>query len=138
MGKVCNILAVDDDALNRDVIERIVARKGYNVTLANDGKDALHKIRRGSFDLILLDIMMPGIDGLDVLREIRHHYSISALPVIMVSALSDSNTVVELLELGANDYVTKPIDTKVLQARVKTQLNVLTEKKEAFSFCYSY
>ncbi|NOX92403.1 MAG: adenylate/guanylate cyclase domain-containing response regulator [Gammaproteobacteria bacterium] len=130
MSKSCNILAVDDDALNRGVIERIVTRKGHKVTLASDGKEALHKIRRGTFDLVLLDVMMPGIDGLDVLREIRHHYSMSALPVIMVSALSDSDKVVELLELGANDYVTKPIDAKVLQARVKTQLNVITANKK--------
>ncbi|HHI92711.1 MAG TPA: adenylate/guanylate cyclase domain-containing response regulator [Gammaproteobacteria bacterium] len=133
MSKSCNILAVDDDALNRGVIERIVARKGHKVTLANDGKDALHQIRRGAFDLVLLDVMMPGIDGSDVLREIRHHYSMSDLPVIMVSALSDSDKVVELLELGANDYVTKPIDAKVLQARVKTQLSVVTANKKVFA-----
>jgi len=130
MRKSCNILAVDDDALNRGVIERIVARKGHKVTLASDGKEALHKIRREAFDLVLLDVMMPGVDGLDVLREIRHHYSMSALPVIMVSALSDSDKVVELLELGANDYVTKPIDAKVLQARVTTQLSVINAHKE--------
>jgi len=133
MSKSCNILAVDDDALNRGVIERIVTRKGHKVTLAIDGKDALHKIRRDSFDLVLLDVMMPGIDGAEVLREIRNHYSMSDLPVIMVSALSDSDKVVELLELGANDYVTKPIDAKVLQARVKTQLSVVTANKKVFA-----
>jgi len=133
MSKSCNILAVDDDALNRGVIERIVTRKGHKVTLASDGKDALHKIRRDTFDLVLLDVMMPGIDGVEVLREIRNHYSMSDLPVIMVSALSDSDKVVELLELGANDYVTKPIDAKVLQARVKTQLSVVTANKKVFA-----
>ncbi len=133
MSKSCNILAVDDDALNRGVIERIVTRKGHKVTLANDGKDALHKIRRDTFDLVLLDVMMPGIDGVDVLREIRNHYSMTDLPVIMVSALSDSEKVVELLDLGANDYVTKPIDAKVLQARVKTQLSVVTANKKVFA-----
>jgi len=133
MSKSCNILAVDDDALNRGVIERIVTRKGHKVTLANDGKDALHKIRRGAFDLVLLDVMMPGIDGSDVLREIRNHYSMTELPVIMVSALSDSEKVVELLDLGANDYVTKPIDAKVLQARMKTQLSVVTANKKVFA-----
>ncbi len=124
MSKSCNILAVDDDALNRGVIERIVARKGHNVTLASGGKEALQKVQEESFDLVLLDIMMPDIDGIDVLRQIRQKHSMSALPVIMVSALDDSDKVVELLELGANDYVTKPIDAKVLQARVKTQLSV--------------
>jgi class 3 adenylate cyclase len=130
MSKSCNILAVDDDALNRGVIERIVSRKGHTVTLASGGKEALQKIKDGSFDLVLLDIMMPDVDGVDVLREIRQHHSMSALPVIMVSALDDSDKVVELLELGANDYVTKPIDAKVLQARVKTQLNVVISHKK--------
>jgi len=133
MSKSCNILAVDDDALNRGVIERIVTRKGHKVTLANDGKDALHKIRRGTFDLVLLDVMMPGIDGPGVLREIRNHYSMTDLPVIMVSALNDSDKVVELLDLGANDYVTKPIDAKVLQARMETQLSVVSANKKVFA-----
>ncbi len=130
MSRSGNILAVDDDVLNRGVIERIVARKGHSVTLASDGKEALHKIRQGAFDLVLLDIMMPGIDGLGVLREIRQYYSMSALPVIMVSALNDSDTVVELLNLGANDYMTKPVDAKILQARVTTQLNVINAHKK--------
>lgn len=126
MSKSCHILAVDDDALNRDVIERIVARKGHKVTLASGGEEALQKIKEESFDLVLLDIMMPDIDGVAVLKAIRQNYSMSALPVIMVSALDDSDKVVELLDLGANDYVTKPIDVPVLQARVKTQLSVVT------------
>lgn len=130
MGKSCNILAVDDDAMNRGVIERIVARKGHNVSLANGGKEALQKVNEGGVDLVLLDIMMPDIDGTEVLKEIRRHHSMSALPVIMVSALDDRDKVVELLELGANDYVTKPLDAKVLMARVKTQLNVVTAHKK--------
>lgn len=130
MSKSCHILAVDDDALNRGVIERIVARKGHKVTLASGGKEALQKINEGSFDLVLLDIMMPDVDGVEVLTTIRQKYSMSALPVIMVSALDDSDKVVELLELGANDYVTKPIDAKVLQARLKTQLSVVTAHKK--------
>lgn len=130
MSKSCNILAVDDDALNRGVIERIVKRKGHNVTLASGGKEAIEQIKQGSFDLVLLDIMMPDIDGVEVLKKIRDDFSMSALPVIMVSALDDSDKVVELLDLGANDYVTKPIDAKVLQARVKTQLNVVTAHKK--------
>ncbi|MDT8385423.1 MAG: adenylate/guanylate cyclase domain-containing protein [Gammaproteobacteria bacterium] len=130
MSKSCHILAVDDDALNRGVIERIVARKGHRVSLASGGKEALQKIDEEPFDLVLLDIMMPDVDGVEVLRHIRQKYSMSALPVIMVSALDDSEKVVELLELGANDYVTKPIDAKVLQARVKTQLDVVTAHKK--------
>jgi class 3 adenylate cyclase len=124
MAKQCHILAVDDNALNRGVIERIVSRQGHKVTMASGGREALEKIETTQFDLVLLDIMMPDIDGLEVLKAIRHMYSMSVLPVIMVSALDDNEKVVELLDLGANDYVTKPIDTKVLQARVRTQLDM--------------
>jgi len=132
LTKICHILAVDDNALNRGVIERIVTRKGHKVTMASGGREALEKVEKTQFDLVLLDIMMPDIDGVEVLKAIRHMYSMSALPVIMVSALDDNEKVVELLEIGANDYVTKPIDTKVLQARVKTQLDIgLAHKKIA-------
>ena len=130
MSKSCNVLAVDDDALNRGVIERIVARKGHKVTLASGGKEAIEKVKEGIFDLVLLDIMMPDVDGVEVLKVIRQQYSASALPVIMVSALDDREKVIELLELGANDYVTKPIDAKVLQARIKTQLSVAIAHKK--------
>lgn len=130
MSKSCRILAVDDDALNRGVIERIVARKGHTVVLASSGKEALQKVEAESFDLVLLDIMMPEVDGVEVLKGIRQKFSMSALPVIMVSALDDSDKVVELLDLGANDYVTKPIDAPILQARVKTQLEVVTQHRK--------
>lgn len=130
MNKQCHILAVDDDALNRGVIERIVARKGYAVTLADGGKDALEKIENTPFDLVLLDIMMPDVGGVEVLKTIRQKFSMSALPVIMVSALDNSEKVVELLDSGANDYITKPIDAKVLRARVKTQLELALAHKK--------
>jgi adenylate cyclase len=130
MSESYNILAVDDNALNRGVIERMVSRDGHTVTLASGGLEALKKISEGSFDLVLLDIMMPDVDGIEVLRGIRKHHSMSAMPVIMVSALDESDRVVELLALGANDYVTKPIDAKVLQARVKTQLSVVSAHRK--------
>lgn len=132
MSKKGHILAVDDEPLNRGVIERIVNRKGHDVTLVASGQEALDKLQDTEFDLVLLDIMMPEIDGIEVLKRIRQKYSMSQLPVIMVSALDDSEKVVELLDLGANDYVTKPIDAKVLQARVATQLDIgLAHKKIA-------
>jgi class 3 adenylate cyclase/ActR/RegA family two-component response regulator len=130
MGKSCHVLAVDDDAMNRGVIERIVTRKGHKVTLANGGREALDKISTTTFDLVLLDIMMPEVDGAEVLRQIRLKYSSSELPVIMVSALDDREKVVELLEMGANDYVTKPIDAKVLQARMQTQLEIALNNRK--------
>jgi adenylate cyclase len=131
MSKSCHILAVDDEPLNQGVIERIVARKGgHSVTMASGGQEALDKLLDEDFDLVLLDIMMPEVDGVQVLKRIRQMYDMSELPVIMVSALDDSEKVVELLDLGANDYVTKPIDSKVLQARVRTQLEIAQSHKK--------
>ena len=130
MSKTGHILAVDDEPLNRGVIERIVSRKGYDISLASSGKEALDKILSGEFDLVLLDIMMPEIDGVEVLKRIRHQFDMSELPVIMVTALDDSEKIVELLEAGANDYVTKPIDAKVLQARIKTQIDIAQSHKK--------
>lgn len=116
------ILVVDDDEMNRDMLSRRLLRKGYEVETARDGAEALALIAARSFDLILLDVMMPGIDGVEVLRTIRRERTISELPVIMATARDQSENVVAALEAGANDYVTKPIDFPVVLARVQTQL----------------
>lgn len=125
MDKPSNLLVVDDDALNREILERILVRKGHTVTCAQSGSEALDKIRNSHFDLILLDIMMPEVDGIAVLQGVRSEFTLFVLPVIMVSALDQSDKIAELLDMGANDYVTKPIDSKVLLARVNSQLAVV-------------
>lgn len=130
MSKAGQILAVDDEPLNRGVIERIVSRKGHEITLAGSGREALDKLLEADFDLVLLDIMMPEIDGVEVLKRIRQKYDMTELPVIMVTAMDESEKIVELLEAGANDYVTKPIDAKVLQARIKTQIDIVQSHKK--------
>jgi phosphoserine phosphatase RsbU/P len=117
-----SLLVVDDDAENCEVIRLRLERRGYRVDTALDGKTALQRIRERSYDLILLDIMMPGLDGMQVLRELRRHRSRAQLPVIMVTARYDSQDVVDALREGANDYVTKPIDIDVLLARVGTHV----------------
>src|SRR5215813_913544 len=92
-------------------------------TEAESGHAAIELIESKAFDLVLLDVMMPGIDGLETLRRIRSRKSASALPVIMVTAKSESGNIVEALEQGANDYVTKPVDFAVALARVNTQIS---------------
>ncbi len=119
-----SLLVVDDDETNRDVLAHRLQRRGYTVTEAADGAQALGLIGRQRFDLVLLDVVMPGPSGLDVLQAIRRTHPLTALPVIMATAKDQSADVVRALELGANDYVTKPYDFPVLLARVATQLSL--------------
>ena len=116
------ILVVDDVADNRDILVRRLTRRGFDAVEAVGGHDALEKLASQHFDVVLLDIMMPDLGGNDVLRRLRQTHSEVELPVIMVSAKSQSEDVVESLNLGANDYVTKPIDFSVALARIGTQL----------------
>src|SRR3569833_2529511 len=116
------VLVVDDVADNRDILVRRLARRGFDAIEASGGRQALELIAEQSFDVILLNIMMPDMSGNDVLREIRRTHSDIELPVIMVSAKSQSEDVVESLSVGANDYVTKPIDFTDALARISNQV----------------
>ena len=116
------LLVVDDVEENRDLLARRLKREGYDVAIAESGSAALATLATKRIDLVLLDVMMPGISGIDVLKAIRADPRISTIPVIMATARSDSADVVEALDLGANDYVTKPIDFPVLNARVMSAL----------------
>ncbi|MCZ6874270.1 MAG: response regulator, partial [bacterium] len=117
-----SLLVVDDNAFNRDMLSRRLIRKGYDVHTADDGYQALELLKAKTFDLVLLDVIMPGISGLEVLDILRQHYSMADLPVIMATAKDQSEDVVTALQLGANDYVTKPLDFAVVLARTQTQL----------------
>ena len=116
------LLLVDDNELNRDLLSRRLQRHGFDVVTAVDGTSALELAADREFALVLLDIEMPRVSGLDVLRAIRQQRSASELPVIMVTARQDSADVVEALNSGANDYVTKPVDMPVALARIQAQL----------------
>src|SRR5919107_1611601 len=116
------LLIVDDVAENRAILSRRFQRRGFEITEAEDGFRALDLIASQNFDLVLLDIMMPGIDGLEVLKRIRLQHGPAALPVIMVTACATNEDVVKALSLGANDYVTKPVDFAVALARTDTQV----------------
>jgi diguanylate cyclase (GGDEF)-like protein/PAS domain S-box-containing protein len=116
------LLVVDDNEANRDALSRRLRLQNYAVTSAADGATALELVAESRFDLVLLDVEMPGLSGLDVLARIRQQHTGGLLPVIMVTARSSGDDVVEALRKGANDYITKPIDFQVALARIQTQL----------------
>jgi class 3 adenylate cyclase len=124
------ILLVDDEEANRDLLARRLERHGYRVTVASRGDEALAQLDSREFDLMLLDIVMPGLDGLEVLRRLRKRFTRIQLPVIMTTAMAGSEDVVRALRLGASDYVTKPIDLQALLARVQTQLSLRRATQE--------
>jgi len=108
--------------MNRDMLWQRLRRKGYDVVVAADGGSALQLIRDHRFDLVLLDVMMPGLNGMEVLEKLRETHSAIDLPIIMATARGESAEIVKALGLGANDYVTKPLDFPVVLARVQTHL----------------
>lgn len=117
------LLIVDDNELNRDMLARRLERKGYEVVLADGARELMTRLKDGTVDIVLLDIEMPEISGLEALKTLRETYSQIELPVIMVTAKNQSEDIVRALDLGANDYVTKPIDFAVTLARIGTQLS---------------
>jgi two-component system response regulator MtrA len=113
------LLLVEDDASIREIATLGLERAGFRVTATGDGRDALVRFRQGSFDLVVLDVMLPSLDGFEVCREIRRD---SRIPIVMLTARSDLHDVVVGLELGADDYVTKPFELPELVARIKAVL----------------
>jgi len=117
------LLIVDDNEMNRDMLARRLARKGYVIGLAESAKELLPRVKEDGIDLVLLDIEMPEVTGLDALQVLRESYSPIELPIIMVTAKNQSDDIVKALEMGANDYLTKPVDFPVALARIGTQLS---------------
>ena len=118
------LLIVDDNEMNRDMLARRLARKGYVIGLAESAKELLPRVKEDGIDLVLLDIEMPEITGLDALHSLRECYSPIELPIIMVTAKNQSDDIVKALEMGANDYLTKPIDFPVALARISTHVSL--------------
>jgi signal transduction histidine kinase len=112
------ILVVDDNAANRDTLARRLQRQGYVVVAAASGRQALEILRADTCDLVLLDIMMPEMDGYEVLQRIKGDPRLQAIPVVMISALSELDSVARCIEMGADDYLTKPFNPILLKARV--------------------
>jgi diguanylate cyclase (GGDEF)-like protein/PAS domain S-box-containing protein len=121
-SRPCRILVVDDNEMNRDMLSRRLERKGYVVQEAEGARSLLERIQKDPVDLVLLDIEMPEVSGLDALQQLRGHYAPTELPIIMVTAKDRSEDIVAALDLGANDYLTKPIDFAVALARIRTQV----------------
>ncbi len=114
------ILLVDDDAELSSMLEQILTKEGYQLALAADGEMGLQRALSGSYDLILLDVMLPGIDGFQLLQRIRQQSR--STPVLMLTARGDDDDRVQGLELGADDYLPKPFNPRELVARVKALL----------------
>jgi two-component system, sensor histidine kinase and response regulator len=112
------LLVVDDQAMNRDVLSRRLERQGHTVVTANNGKDALAIMRETAFDLVLLDIMMPDMDGYEVLRHVKSDALLRHIPIVMISAIDEMQSVVRCIAAGAEDYLAKPFDPTLLQARI--------------------
>jgi DNA-binding response OmpR family regulator len=114
-----NVLLVEDDTVIRRAVELVLERYGYTVTSAEDGLAGLDAFRAGEHDLLLLDVMLPGLDGIGLCRRVRET---SLVPILMMSARGDSIDVVGGLEAGADDYVVKPVEPSVLVARIRALL----------------
>ena len=126
-----NILVVDDSPNNIQLVSKILHQVGYNTIGAPDGETALELIQEKPIDLVLLDVMMPGIDGFEVCRRIQENPNRQKrIPVIFLTAVSDTASIVKGFELGAVDYINKPIISKVLLARVETHLELSHQRKK--------
>lgn len=127
------ILVVDDNEMNRDMLSRRLKRLGHQTMVAEDGQKALDAIHENQFDLVLLDIMMPHLNGYDTLQQIKTTESTQHIPVIMISAVDDLESVVRCIELGAEDYLFKPFNPVLLKARVGASLEKTRLRKGSMS-----
>ena len=116
------ILVVDDAPANRDLLSRRVAKEGHVVTLAENGREAMEKLRSKPFDLVLLDIQMPEMNGYQVLEQVKADEALRHIPIIMISAISEVDSVARCVQLGAEDYLFKPFNAVLLKARIIASL----------------
>ncbi len=121
---MARLLYIDDHALNRNYIALEMADFGFEVDEADDGASGLKMLAQYTYDVVLLDIEMPNMNGIEVLKKIRQHYSLLTLPIIMITANNQDKSLISAMNLGANDYLVKPINIDVAAARIKTQLTL--------------
>lgn len=119
---MAQILVVDDNEMNRDMLSRRLVKQGYAVQTANDGAQALERLRTENTDLVLLDIQMPIMDGHQVLAHMKKDEALRDVPVIVISAQNELDSVVQCIELGAEDYLSKPFNPVILKARITASL----------------
>lgn len=120
---MANILVIDDDTRLRDLLAQYLAGEGYKVTTAKDANDARKSLKQKNFDLLVVDVMMPGEDGLQLTTSLRED---SDIPILMLTAMSEPEDRIKGLEVGANDYLTKPFEPRELCLRIE---NILKRKK---------
>src|SRR6266566_3073880 len=113
-----SLLVVDDNSMNRIMLSRYITKLGYQATLAENGRQALNKLQSEPFDLVLLDVQMPEIDGYQVLEQMKVDPRLREIPVIMISAVDELESTVRCIELGAQDYLPKPFSPVLLRARI--------------------
>lgn len=127
------ILIVDDEEDLLELIDYNLSREGYQTIKASSGESALRKVKAESPALVILDYMLPGIDGLDVMKALKKDPATSNIPTVMLTARGDETDIVTSLELGADDYITKPFSPRVLIARVRAILRRKSDKEENYS-----
>jgi sigma-B regulation protein RsbU (phosphoserine phosphatase) len=129
------LLVVDDNEMNRDMLSRRLQRQGHQVEVATNGREALTLIKTQKFDLMLLDIMMPEMNGYEVLEHLKADHALRHIPVIMITAVDEVESVVRCIELGADDYLPKPFNPILLKARINASLEKkwLRDQQEAYT-----
>ncbi len=125
------ILVVEDDEDIQELVRFNLAKEGYQITLVESGEEGLESARNDKPDLVVLDLMLPGMDGLDVCRQLKNDPLTQHIPVVMLTAKGEESDIVVGLELGADDYITKPFSPKVLAARLKTVLRRKARERPA-------
>jgi putative two-component system response regulator len=118
------ILVVDDTEASRQLLRRLLEHEGYEVCTAKDGNEALYRIAHEPVDLVLLDVMMPGVNGFEVCRELKRQASTRLIPVVLITALQDSDSKVQGLDAGADDFIAKPFNLHELRARMRSLLRL--------------
>jgi two-component system cell cycle response regulator len=119
---VPRLLVVDDDPINRRLLVSYLQKEGHEVATASDGGRGWEKIQHEPFDIVLLDVLMPELDGYEVLERLRAHPDLRHLPVIMISSVEETDSIVRCIELGADDYLPKPFSPPLLRARINAGL----------------
>ncbi|MEM8557273.1 MAG: response regulator, partial [Bacteroidota bacterium] len=129
------LLVVDDNEMNRDMLSRRLRKRGYEAEVARNGREALAMVERGDFDLVLLDVMMPEMNGYEVLQRLKDDPERRHIPVIMISALDAMESIIRCVKLGAADYLPKPFNATLLRARVEASLAVkrLHDRQRAYT-----
>jgi len=135
MSRQASILVVDDQPENFDVIEVLLQGEGYDLNYASNGRRALERLEHYSPDVILLDVMMPDMDGLQVCRYLRSHPQWRTIPIIMVTALTSKRDMAQCLDAGADDFISKPVERLELQARLRSMLRISFQYREIQQLC---